>query len=390
MRFLVPTNWTKDLIIGIKDKTNFDEVYGRLSSDFIGGASCPHMPNFISKKQAYLHINELHKYNIQFNYFLNSACLGNKEFSISGQRKIQALIQWLKKIEVDSITVSIPYLLRMIKKQYPQFKVNVSLCAGIDSVQRAKYWEDLGADQLTLASYKLNRNFQLLKKIRKNIKSELALTLNSLCLYNCPSYQFHMGNLSAHASQSKHYLSGFMVDYYLLNCRFLMLRNPVEIIHSPWIRPEDVHYYEDIGIDKLKIIDGSALTKTILLRVKAYNDRYYDGNLMDLLDISSRNRLYMNSSPLRYFLQRFSVNSFKLMKIMKLPSDLGIYVDNRSLDGFLENFLRKNCDTDLCEDCDYCRKIADKALKIDEKLRKELENRYKESVDEFSSGRIFR
>ena len=190
MKFSVPTNWQDDLLSDIKKK-DVVEVYGKLAKDYIGGGRASAIIPNPSKKKAVQHIRDLSKNGFKFNYLLNSTCLDNEEFTRKGQGKIYKLLAWLSAIGVDSVTVAIPYLLEMIKKQYPNFRVSISTHTGIDSVQRAKNWEDLGADKLTLSVLDVNRDFRQINKIRKAVKCKLQVIANLTCLYNCPFYKYH-------------------------------------------------------------------------------------------------------------------------------------------------------------------------------------------------------
>jgi len=47
--------------------------------------------------------------------------------------------------------------------------------------------------------------------------------------------------------------------------------------------PEDLHYYEKLGYETFKIVERNTPTQILLERVKAYSERRYDGNLLDLV-----------------------------------------------------------------------------------------------------------
>ncbi|MBL7196775.1 MAG: U32 family peptidase [Candidatus Omnitrophica bacterium] len=391
MRFFVPTNWQKDLIPRI-GKDSIGELYGKLAADFVGGGKLSYQLPQVSKKQIAAHVKEIHKHGLKFDYLLNSTCLNNLEWTMSGQKRLHSLLGWLGEIGVDSVTVSIPYLLEMIKKQYPRFKVYISTLAGINTVQRAKYWENLGADRITLLNLDVNRNFRLLKQLRKNIRCELQLIANVNCLYECPFYLYH-ANLASHGSQSSHLTKGFAIDYCRLSCRYRQLNNPVDFIRSTWIRPEDIHYYEEVGIDWIKLIDRGMTTETILTIVDAYSRRKYEGNLLDLFPDHTKNIMFRSLNPLhklRYFFRPFSVNIGRLFKNRKILTNIGVYIDNRKLDGFLFHFLNHDCSLTSCKECGYCEEVAKRVVKIDADLQLQGSDRYCEYLEDLISGRMFR
>lgn len=390
MKLLVPTNWQSDLIPAIKSDSVV-ELYGKLAADFVGGARAPYILPHISKKHAKIHIQQAHQNNIQFNYVLNATCMDNLEFTSFGQKKLHELFSWLSEIGTDSVTVTIPYLLQWIKKNYPHFELHVSSLAGIDCIQRAKYWQDLGADVITLASHKVNRNFTLLRQIRKNVNCQLQLILNNLCFLDCPTYNFHQG-LASHASQLCHPLGGFSIDYYFLSCRYRMFLNPAEIIKSNWIRPEDMHYYEEIGIDRMKIVGRSDSTETILLRVNAYSNRHYNSNLMDLLTSASINRgsiKFRIFHGVKYFFRPFLVNIFKLAKILELTPLMDIYIENILLGDFLKYFLEGRC-TISCQNCNYCEEVTKRVIKIDPDYQYKIKKKYEDLLQLVTRGEVFK
>jgi collagenase-like PrtC family protease len=330
LRFTVGTNWQDDLIPKIK-RDSVKELYGKLASDFVGGGRPSYISANPSEEEVRSHIKQAHQNGMEFNYLLSAACLGNKEFTATGQKKIRQLLDWIVSMEVDSVTVAIPYLLQLIKKQYSQLKVCVSSFANVNTIERAKYWEDLGADRITLDEFTLNRDFRLLRQIRNNLSCELQLIANNGCLYNCPFVPYH-GITISHSSQSEDNSGGFLLDYCVLSCKYIRIANPVNFIRADWIRPEDIHFYEDIGIDSLKLVDRTRPTAAIALAVEAYDKREYNGNLMDLLPALSRDSFFSGSRKiwrgLKYFLHSLSLSPFLLCSLAKLDSKLNVYIDN--------------------------------------------------------------
>lgn len=391
MNFFVPTNWQEELIPRIR-KDSIGELYGKLAADFVGGGKLSYQLPQVSKKQAAAHVKEIHKHGLKFNYLLNASCLNNLEWTISGQKKLHSLLEWLADIGVDSVTVSVPYLLEMIKKQYPRFKVYISTLSGINTVQRAKYWEELGADKITLFNLDVNRDFNLLKQIRKNVRCELQLIANVNCLYECPFYLYH-ANLASHSSQSLHSTNGFVIDYCRLSCRYKQLKNPIDFIRSTWIRPEDICYYEDVGINWIKLIDRGMTTETILMIVDAYAKRDYEGNLLDLFPDPTKNIMFQRLNPLhklRYFFRPASVNIFRLFKKRKVLTNVGVYINNKALKGFLLHFLKNDCGLTSCQECGYCEEVSKRVVKIDADLQLQALDSYRRYLDDIISSRMFK
>ncbi len=406
MRLSVATNFEPDLIDALKGYPVY-ELFGKLPADPLGGGRASYMLSPLSKRALAAHVREAHRHGIRFSYLLNAACLDNREWTRNGQREVRRVLDWLAEIDVDAVTLSLPYLLDLIKRCYPQLQVTVSVFAGVDHVQKAKMWEGLGADCITLESLSVNRRLSLLASLRKSVKCGLMLLANTNCLQSCPFSQAHMVALS-HASQSGHPSRGFLLDYCFLQCSRMKLAEPVNYIRSDWIRPEDLRHYEALGYDRFKLAERNIPTEDMLRRVRAYSERRYDGNLLDLVQGWG-----FRSSPepsgyfgrglfwsLRTFLRPWTVNPLQLMKIRRLAEAQGmlnplrgdppVVIDNRALDGFLEFFFTVDCHERDCEECGYCSRVAERAVRIDPEFRREILRRYDEALEDLRSGAMWR
>ena len=323
MYLSIPTNWQDDLLERINLSTT-QEIYGKLERDIIGGGRSSLLLAPISKSCLAGAVSSYHKRGFKFNYLLNASCSNNIEWTSGGQRKIRKFLDWLARIGVDSVTVSIPYLLEMIKKCYPLFRVCVSTTAGVDGVARARYWQELGADQITLSVVDVNRNFPLLKKIRKALTCRLQLIANLQCLYGCPFYKYHNA-LTSHYSQSNGSHRGISADYCSLSCRYLRLRDPWRLISAGWIRPEDLRHYRQIGIDSIKLVDRAMNTQALARIINAYTLEQYQGNLLDLFTFKINEYLFSSKKYLwrkfKYFVHPFSVNLFSLYGYSRFMRD---------------------------------------------------------------------
>lgn len=405
MRLSVATNFDSALIEALKGFPVY-ELFGKLPVDPVGGGRASYMLSPLSKRALADHVREAHKQGIKFNYLLNAACLDNLEWTRREQRRIRRLLDWLAEIEVDAVTISLPYLLRRIKTHYPRLRVTVSIFAGVNHIRKAQVWEELGADCITLESLSINRRFELLAAIRKAVRCDLILLVNTNCLQACPFSRAHMVALS-HASQAGHLSKGFFIDYCFLLCSRMKLADKVNYIRSDWIRPDDLHYYIDLGYDRFKLVERNIPTEFMLKRVRAYTQGRYDGNLLDLVQGYGfqrgyeprryyRRGLFWN---LKYFLSPFLVNPARLLKIRRLaerqgmlsplPGEPPVYIDNRVLDGFLEFFFTVDCSTRDCEECRYCHRVAERAVRIDPAFRDECLRQYDEVLGELHSGKMW-
>jgi collagenase-like PrtC family protease len=349
MKLLVPTNWDRDLILPLSRLAAEVQIYGVLPTSMIGSGGRGADNIHIMENQAEEYIERAHSAGLKFDYILNAPSMGNMEWNEGTHRELLEQIKWISSIGVDSVTVSIPYLIELVKHQFPQLEVRVSTIAHVSSVARAKLFESLGADSITL-DINVNRDFAVLKAIRSAVNCELTVLLNNLCLYQCP-YEYYHHDTLGHASQSYNPLNGYYEDYCVLRCTLDRLWDISQAIKCRWVRPEDIHVYEDIGIDMFKTSGRSMPTERILNTAKAYSSRHYHGNLYDILNVITPK-------------VGFGHSDLPGVQTDVIESPPKLYIDNQALEGFIDFFKKQNC-LSGCSNCNYCQRIADEVIQFD-------------------------
>ncbi len=271
-----------------------------------------------------------HQHGIKMNIVMNPSCLGGYHLTFEGYRLFAWYFNELDKAGVDGVTVAEPYLVELLKDY--SMETVISCVSHVDSPQRAEFYEALGADGITVDT-NINRDFSTLKAIMNAVSCNIRVIVNEGCLYKCPFRYAHF-NLFSHitAVSSTRPLNTFG-DYYFDKCISIRVRDPSQIIRSPWIRPEDLAEYERIGIKDFKISGRANAVGWIISCMVAYSRRSYNGNLLELLDC---------------------------------PSELrdAFYVDNMALDGCIKQW--QNCKK-ICNECRYCDDITSRVLKIKDK-----------------------
>jgi hypothetical protein len=218
------------------------------------------------------------------------------------------------------------------------------------------------------------------------VSCDLELLVNNNCLSNCAFAASHM-NALAHAGQPWHANRGTFIDWCFLACTEMKLRDPVNYLRSEWIRPEDLPIYEGMGYDRFKIAERNIPTPVMAARVRAYAERRYEGNLLDLVQpyafaaVRADDRYYRHGPGwfLRYLLRQTMVHPRRMLVLKRLADTLcmtrpvdgdpPVYIDNRALDGFMERFRESGCrDTD-CRECRWCHDFAARSIRIDEAKR---------------------
>ncbi len=408
MRLSVPCNFDEALLEGLRGYP-VTELYGKVTVDYAGGGRPSFYIPRAGRREVARFVELAHREGYRFNYLVNASCMGNAELTRQGQRAIRELLDWVCEIGCDSVTVGNIYLLQLIKRCYPQLKVRVSAHRFTDSPRKARFWEDHGADCIVLNETAFVREFALLKTIREAVRCDLQIIVNNSCRQDCAIAGTHAASLS-HASHNRKDGRGTLpLDYHMLFCVDYRLREPVNFLRTNWVRPEDLHHYEAIGIDYFKIVERNTPTPELLRRVRAYATRRYDGNLLDLVlpfgypecsyDTAAARDAYSVRRAVRYFFKPTTYNVAHLVDLVSLGKKLGmqfprrgpspLYLDNRKLDGFLDRFLEKSCIDVDCETCRYCHRWAERALRIDPTWRADVLQEYRDFFDDIQRGRFF-
>jgi len=249
---------------------------------------------------------------------------------------------------VEAVTVANPFYVHIFKRHFPDLEITASVLADIDCVQRAAIFRNMGADVIT-PDANINRDLNLLGRIKRGTNAELKLMVNEGCLYKCPFRRFHFNYIS-HKSRELGEIEG---DAFFANCLQVTLGDPSQILKSGWIRPEDVEKYSDVS-HFFKIVGRTRPKSMVIRTIKAYMEQNWDGDLLDIVSSS---------------LNRFTI-------------EYGAYLENKSLDrcGFFEKIT--TCGY-LCEECTYCRDIARDLIRLRVLTRGKLEDLgFKEAADD--------
>lgn len=189
---------------------------------------------------------------------------------------------------------------------------------------------------------KLKHLAEFTEKVRKHYPEMKVETLvNEGCLYNCPFKVNHdivisMVNEEIIPEKTKNYLARSQVnndfDVGQLNERYGCLNyvqtHPSRFFEMPFIRPEDLDNYQDL-VDVVKISGKVKSDQFVFRAIEAYENRKWEGNLLDLLDAAG-------------------------------PLDQYYYVVNDEIPDTFHKMLT-TCDKN-CLKCGYCGKLKDKVI----------------------------
>lgn len=282
-------------------------------------------------------VNRIHEEGIRVNIIFNSTC-ENDWYSV---KTMDAKMNFIKQAhlnhKVEAITITNPIYIKQVRYRFPDMEICASVLGDIDCVEKAEQFVKAGAHTIT-PDVNINRDLEMLKKIKEATKVKLKLMLNEGCLYKCAFRKFHF-NFTSHKSKdvSIDYANlGMRGDEFFANFHNNCLRRTAEdnsqILKSRWIRPEDVTKYSDITTF-FKIVGRNQTRRMVVRTTKAYLQESYDRDLFDLLCAS---------------LRRFSLK-------------YGACLDNKALDKY--NFFEKvtSCGGN-CDQCNYCNELANKLV----------------------------
>jgi hypothetical protein len=268
---------------------------------------------------------------IKTNFLINKNTLFFDDLS-----KILGYLNKLKKMGgVDSVTISDAFAVKKIKENFPEVRIQSSIFMGINNVNKADEALRMGVTDLCLDP-SINRNEGELKKIALLKRKYPGLRIKLLGVHGCYANCFfawrhsELPVLQAFVEESrfsgKKNMIGRLIDHD--KCHYVP-RDLADEIKRPFIRPEDVGYYEEKKLaDYIKIAYRNDSSELLKKKLSAYFSRKFDGDLFEILN-SNRHAAIMCNNSL-------------------LP----------------KNFINKlMCCGMECDKCDYCKAIAKKCIK---------------------------
>jgi len=387
MKLRVGANWDIAFLDAVKG-TSVDALFGKLPFDIVGGARPGFVLPQIKRKDVEAYIKACHDRGLEFSYLLNAPCLGNLQYSKKGYGQLIELLEWIDRSGADAVTVGIPYLIDLVKKRFSRLKIKVSTTARVNTVRKALQYEDIGVEEIIIDEH-INREFKTLEAIRKAVKCNLELIVNNICLWQCP-YNYEHVNHDGHASREGEEEQYCYLQYPGYLCLYRKLTDPVELLKSPWIRPEDIHHYEAVGYEHFKITERFKRTPLLLENVRVYENRRYDGNLLDLFTLPRKGAF--TPIHLDYFIQPKHVNIMKvseLEKVFDLEVRELVQLDNQKLEGFIEHFKNEDCNKASCSQCNYCETVFERVAVVKKKEVEQAAQKVREFSEKLVSGEIF-
>jgi collagenase-like PrtC family protease len=330
------------------------ETYGQLTCEntFEFTRSDRQTPD-VDREKLEKYVNYSYKRGIQFNYTHDSSYMADEELTLAGYKKTQDFFHTLQEMGISSITLTLPSLMEICKYAAPSLNIRASASCQINSPIKAKFYDELGVKRIILDE-DINRRFDILSNIRDVYTGDLEIVVNSHCLNDCPYKIFHNNSMSLINKDKAAY------PYYSTRCKNNHI-GAENFMKLNWIRPEDIHFYNETGIDFFRI-QGKAtvFSGNPVKAVNHYIKGYYEGDLVKLLELFS---------PIRE------------LAIAETA------VNNRALDGFIDMFVYnpESC-TKKCDECGYCKSYGEASMtKLDRFLMDLVKSMNASMLDNFPS-----
>lgn len=287
------------------------------------------------------YVKKCNEYGIIFNYTLNSINpYGSKQQLYANKAEIRSIVRGLIDLGVKRFTVANPMLLEFVREEDANIPIEISTVAHIDTVTQIKFYHEKYNVDKICCNLNKNRDFIWLKRAAKYCKQNgiiLELMVNEFCGVGSKDYATHCiyrdSCYICHATNKTAEDSLGYDEYPMGRCTLSRNTSPANWLRMKFIRPEDIFYYNEIGIYNFKITGRTANKEYLEKMLNAYLNESFEGNLLNLW------------KPLESIVQG------------KKEDFAVTYIDNKKLNGFLAEWAYSNhcCDYEVCgETCTYC------------------------------------
>ncbi len=217
------------------------------------------------------------------NLLFNSNCYDGRAVSRWLHRRAVSVLDYLDALigGVEVVTTTSPFLARAVKAHAPDVEVRASVNMRIDTPQAMEYVADLFDSYYLRREH--NRDLEYVRRMKRWAEARgkgLHVLVNSGCLAFCSGQTFH-DNLVAHEQEVDE--TDNMPDWLPHTCwRYIRdRRHWPALLQASWVRPEDLHHYEDL-FDQVKLATRMHDRPRMVLH--AYCEGQHRGNLLDLFE----------------------------------------------------------------------------------------------------------
>lgn len=219
---------------------------------------------------------------VKLDLLLNANCYGGKAVSQYLQNQVVSVLDHLGElVGLEIVTTASPAVAWIVKQDYPHIDVRASVNMRIGTVRGMQYVGHL------FDSFYIQRDVQRDMAYVRELRAwadeagkRLYMLANSGCLAFCSGQSFH-DNLVAHEIEVDECAR---LESFAPHMCWHYLRDRTHwpaVLQSTWIRPEDLHHYEELfPVVKL----ATRMHARPEMVIEAYTIGRYRGNLLDLFE----------------------------------------------------------------------------------------------------------
>jgi len=225
---------------------------------------------------------EMRRLGVRLDLLLNASCYGREAYSLALVEGVSSVIAHLMDlVGVDIVTTMSPLIAETVKRRFPGVEVRASVNMRLGTVRSLEYVAHLFDSYHVQREY--NRDLERLSELRTWAEANgkrLIMLANSGCLSYCSVQTFH-DNLVSHEAEAAGVDSVPAEAPALCWSYYRDRRNWVRFLQNTWVRPEDLHHYEDLfPVVKL----ATRMHANPRRVIQAYAAGRFAGNLPDLFE----------------------------------------------------------------------------------------------------------
>lgn len=376
MQLSIGTNWDPALLEALEAFPEVVDLYGSLPRHEVGhGRPYASVPK-VKPAEVEAHLAALRKTGRTFTYTLNAPSMGGRQFDAGSMNRVLEHVQWIADVGADFVVTSIPALVQLVKTRFPSLKVKISHNAMVLEPEQARLYQEMGADMLTAHGSAI-RYLDVYQELAAAVNIPVQVICTANCVRGCPNrVSYHSAATSMLSSTRlkpgphNRHATGYCFSW----CHLKKLEQPEAVLKSG-VRPEDLHFYEAVGIDNFKLDTRVLTTQQVLDRVRAYTTRRWEGDLKRLFSVFSlgyrtRTGTQMGGGaelPLGHGNPAVDAY-FSLDKRIDFDR---LAVDNKALAEVMAPFVDGTC-VPGCHGCTRCGELMEETFDWDPKIRAEF------------------
>jgi collagenase-like PrtC family protease len=272
------------------------------------------------------------KYGIKLHYLVNPSLYSNEFYG-----QVFDLIDHVKNIDVDMITLNNSYLLRSnIIKNFQDHKPDIVLKNSVNNLVRTLkdfiFMHEVLYLKHIIVDRSLNRDLDTLRKMSEYAKQhdvKITMLVNEGCIVDCKWKQWDDLIISQVKFQDKRDITTSIHNK--LGCVSYFNENPAEWLKTAFTFPNDLAKFDGL-VDVIKIAGRGIPVKQWTSVIDAYQRSSGNIRLGDILSTTGNSRLSV--------------------ALINDITELGF------------NQLTNNCKTVCGTECNHCDKVYEKLIKV--------------------------